>query len=110
MNPKARKLLLRQILQAGETLAVADYKGICSFTCFRLADAGVSDGVVDAYWNGLFADPAVTHDNLYYSVARNCFEALGHKLSLHELSDAQLMMLAWLHEMVRSREFDSFLP
>ena len=110
MNPKARKLLLQQILQAGDSCAHEDPNHLF-FTCCRLSSKGVPGYVVDAYWDGLFSDPGCPHNIILNGTADNCLVALGHRcITLPEMYATRLMMLAWFYEMVRSGEFDSFLP
>ena len=109
MNPKTRQRLLSQIRRAGNDLARANPE-IWSYTCNRLEYKGVPFRVLDAYWDGLFPDPGCPHAYCRNSTAVNCLEMLGYgRLSAPEMREVQLMMLAWFYEMVRSKEFDSFL-
>lgn len=77
-----------------------------SYTCHALRDAGAPADFVDLYWYVLMEDPAHKSSPRDCSTAEQRLEALGyHRCRGGKELQTRLMMLAWLHEMIRSGEF-----
>jgi len=88
------------------------------FSCNALRATGLSDDFADHYWRDLFGQPTYPLDNVlsdsgdvplkFWSTAYATEEQRleGERRCLA----VRLMMLAWLHEMVRTGEFDRIAP
>lgn len=93
---------LRRIATALDALYRHGPYGNTPFSCTQLVLAGVDYPLADAYWDLLMADCS----DYGSCLATLRLTSIGYPVPYpEELFEQRLLMLAWLHEMVRSGEF-----
>ena len=106
-----RKETLALILRASEEVAT----GRAMFSCNALDLIGLPEDFPNRYWHGLFGQSTYTLDNVLsdsgevaYCFWSDCHANAEQKAAgVQRCLEVRLMMLAWLHEMVRDGQFDS---
>lgn len=102
---------LNKILRAGDWIADRE----AAFSCTALAAAGLPDTFSHRYWVVMMGRPAYTLEQHMSGLEGlpECFwesRIVGAEAKAaggRRCREIRLMMLAWLHEMVRDRQFDS---